>query len=442
MPLPSYLTRDQVQVGADLGFRTQLDDAISQIRMPTMLDDATSRLKQMASESISPPQMPMAFGEDKPFQVADLTKTIQGYGVEPEQPTAAPSQPMGMRQPQGQPASGGGGATFQGGSNPDGQAAVYRAARMAGRSDEDARILASVTETEGGWGGAVGDNGQSRGIYQFHERGEMPAFRAWLQQNGIQGDPNQLAYDPEIATRYAATTYLGQALDQGRAQGLSGAQLATYVQQHGQRSVSPERTGQNYERLYAQPQAATEPQAASRPSGGEVTPDQFKMARGEGLDEATAEAVCGPAAAIAFARANGRNPSMREAVDLARQVGWTPQQGMAGPSSQVRLLKSMGIAATLAEGEPDWAKVRADASRGNPVTLSSAGHYFVVERVDQDTGMLDLGNSALVLKAAKGRRWFRPEEIASLGMGPITAAIYKDSPSSPAPSVVAGRSGY
>jgi hypothetical protein len=436
MPLrPSMLSTDALDVGADLDLRSQLESAISSIKLPTMLDDGINQIKSMAA-------MPMQFSDPEPMKIPDLRETMPGYGVEPEQMQQASAPAAFSGRPQAMPSSGVP-VSFQGGKNPEGQQRVYQSALASGRNDEDARILAAVTETEGGWGGVPGDNGQSHGVYQFHERGEMPAFKAWLQQQGIQGDPYALAADPDVATRYAATTYLGRALDEGRRQGLTGSALATFVQRTGQRSVDPEATGRNYERLYGgqqQPSQTAAPQGQAAPAG-EVTPDQFKMARGEGLDEATAEAVCGPAAAIAFARSNGRQPTMREALELAKQVGWTTQ-GMAGPQSQVELLKRMGIAATLTEGEPDWQKVRADVQRGNPVTLSSAGHYFVVERVDPDTGMLDLGNSALVLRASKGRRWFRPEEIPGLGMGNITAAIYKDSPSSPAPSVVAGRSGY
>lgn len=78
----------------------------------------------------------------------------------------------------------------------------------------------------------------------------MPGFRSWLQQQGIQGDPDVLVNDIALATRYAATTYLGRAIAAGREQGLSGAELATYVQRYGQVSEHPERTGANYQRLY------------------------------------------------------------------------------------------------------------------------------------------------------------------------------------------------
>lgn len=172
-------------------------------------------------------------------------------------------------------------------------------------------------------------------------------------------------------------------------------------------------------------------------SAGSYTPNQIDAATAEGLDYETALAVCGPAAAIAFARRHGRNPTMAEAVNLAKQVGWTPQQGMAGPASQQRLLQNMGVPARLVEGAPDWRAVAADVQRGNPVTISTPGHYFVAERYDPESGMFDFGESARVLKASGGRRWFRPDELVNLGMGEARASLFIDNPESPTPSIAA-----
>jgi antitoxin (DNA-binding transcriptional repressor) of toxin-antitoxin stability system len=189
----------------------------------------------------------------------------------------------------------------------------------------------------------------------------------------------------------------------------------------------------------AMPAEQTPEAQAQAFAAGSWTPNQINAATGEGLDYETALAVCGPAAAIAFARKNGRNPTMSEALGLAKQVGWTVEQGMAGPQSQQRLLSSMGVAARLVDGAPDWQSVAADVQRGNPVIISTPGHYFVAERYNPEDGTFDFGESAAVLKASGGRRWFRPEELASLGMGEARASLFMDSPQSPAPSVVAGR---
>jgi hypothetical protein len=399
-----------------------------------------------------PPQRQQGYGFELP-KLEDLLGDLLPKPQRPQaQASAVPGIPTGIpgpdQSPNGTPISAPG-FSIAGGKSPEGQQAVYRAARAAGRSDEDARILAAVTETEGGWGGAVGDQGQAHGIYQFHARGEMPAFKAWLQQQGIQGDPYQLAYDPDIATRYAATTYLGRALDEGRARGLSGAQLATYVQANGQRSVSPEKTGQNYERLFgAGTQTASipgpeqspngtpisVPQGAPRPLQG-ITPEQY------GLGDADADSICGPVLAMAFARSNGRNPTIAEAKQLAAaNGGWNSAQGMGGPYKMAETLRAMGVPATYQPGALDIAQIRRETQNGNPVGINTSDHYFVVEGVDEQ-GRLDLGNSAKALRASGGRQWFRPEEIADLGMGAPTGAIYKDAPSSPTPSVAVKQTG-
>jgi hypothetical protein len=385
----------------------------------------------------------------------------EALNAPPQQPTQlTPMQPIGQSSssvtstftPGSAPtAAGPSSAPPIAGSNPEAQARVYQRARASGLDDEAARVLVAVSETEGGTRGAVGDNGQSRGVYQFHEQGEMPAFRRWVAQNGIQGDPNQLAVDPDIATRYAAEGYLGQAIARGRQLGYTGADLATYVQRTGQRSVDPARTGQNYTRLFADQPATAEPVQAtptsptqraseSRAQSGEtrlqgITPPQF------GLGDADAESICGPVLALAFAKSTGRNPTIAEAKQMAAQNGgWTSAQGMGGPEAMARTLRSMDIPAHYAPGALDVETIRQETQNGNPVGINTRGHYFVVEGVDEQ-GRLDLGNSAKALRASGGRQWFKPEEIAGLGMGAPTGAIYKDSPASPTPSVAVKQTG-
>lgn len=470
--MPSYLSRslldearedERRQLDAQIGAREEqarnpwpdFGQVASRLASAWSDEPETPSAPQQPAQGQSGPSFPdltalarnLAAGWADPEPEPRASQTTPSSGIADAQP-AAPVAPRNgpAAMPQGDP-------DFSRGADPERQAQAYRTARASGLDDEGARILAAVLETEGGTRGAIGDQGQARGGYQFHERGEMPGFRAWLQQQGIQGDPNQLVHDLDLTTRYAATGYLGQAIAEGRRQGLSGSALATFVQQHGQRSVSPETTGANYERLFGgaaapapRPSPTTPPPAEQTPqaqqqafSAGSYTPNQINAATAEGLDYETALAVCGPAAAIAFARRNGRNPTMQEAVQLAREVGWTAAAGMAGPASQQRLLERLGVASRLVEGSPDWRSVAADVQRGNPVTISTPGHYFVAERYDPDSGTFDFGESARVLKASGGRRWFRPDELSSLGMGTPSASLFIDSPESPSPSVVAGR---
>jgi len=139
---------------------------------------------------------------------------------------------------------------------------VYQDARSAGLDDEGARAAVAVAQTEQGYTGALGDNGVSAGTFQLHHAGGQGS--AYAASRGISPDQSiaELQRDPNAANQWALRGYLGDAIRQGQAQGLTGPELAAYAQRYGQRSVSPERAGQNY-------QAAQD--ALGGPSGGPVT---------------------------------------------------------------------------------------------------------------------------------------------------------------------------
>ena len=167
---------------------------------------------------------------------------------------------------------------------------------------------------------------------------------------------------------------------------------------------------------------------------GELTPNQ--LTDGATLTPAEAEAACGPAAAVALARAIGVGPTLDEAVALARRVGWTAADGMTGLRGQVHLLAHLGVAARAVGGggQIDWQAVARDVQRGDPVIVVTTGHYYVAERYDPESGRFDLATSAMVLRAARGQRWYAPHEIAALGTGPPRAVIHLVRPGQP-PSV-------
>ena len=127
-----------------------------------------------------------------------------------------------------------------------------------------------------------------------------------------------------------------------------------------------------------------------------------------------AVSLCGPAAAVAFAKANGRNPTLGEARDLAKRVGWTAESGMAGPGSQQRLLALMGVQAEL-RGSADWGRIRAEVAQGKPVTVSTPRHYFTLTGYDPATGTYDVGASGTDLKGGKER--MSADEITAAGRG-------------------------
>jgi hypothetical protein len=167
---------------------------------------------------------------------------------------------------------------------------------------------------------------------------------------------------------------------------------------------------------------------------GDLTPNQ--LFAGRSLTREEALAACGPAAAVAFARAKGQSITLDTAVAFARDVGWTAKRGMAGPNGQMSLLKSLGVPARLETGI-DRGKIVREVQAGRPVivrTVGGGGHYFVAERVDPNSGRFDFGQSALVLRAAAGRRWFSLDELPSLGVGSPSHAIFlADAAAAPPP---------
>lgn len=160
---------------------------------------------------------------------------------------------------------------------------------------------------------------------------------------------------------------------------------------------------------------------------GALRPSQF----GVGLSDAEAYAACGPVAAMAFARATGQNPTAAQAVQLAKQVGWTPQQGMAGPSSELDLLKNMGVPAHMENGA-DPSKIAQDVQNGNPVIISTPGHYFVADSYDPRSGAFHVGSSGTDLKA--GSEWMSLDQMQKV-MGTAQATLYLDRQVGDGPSV-------
>ncbi|MCC6179305.1 MAG: SH3 domain-containing protein [Chloroflexi bacterium] len=156
----------------------------------------------------------------------------------------------------------------------------------------------------------------------------------------------------------------------------------------------------------------------------DLTPNQLFAGRTLTRDEALA--ACGPAAAVAFARAKGLPVTLDSAVAAARKIGWTADFGMTGPAGQLALLERLGISSTLEAGL-DRARVVRELRAGRPVIIRTSGppgHYLVAERYDAASGRFDLGQSALVLRASGGKRWFTLDEIPNLGTGRPTHTLY------------------
>jgi len=147
------------------------------------------------------------------------------------------------------------------------------------------------------------------------------------------------------------------------------------------------------------------------------------------LSNDEAYAACGPAAAVRFAQMYGRNPTLREATDLAASVGWTSANGMAGLGSEKALMDKLGVPTRVVG--PDIQAIATEAQTGNPVTISTQGHYFTADGYDPNSGAFHVGQSGLDLKG--GSEWMTPAQMQAR-MGPIQGALFADNPQVPAPS--------
>jgi len=126
---------------------------------------------------------------------------------------------------------------------------LLRAARLSalrhGLGEDGALVAQAILLTEGAMDGQVGDSGASHGPYQFHRDGMLPAYAKHLGVP-VEEAERRVVRDPIRAIDWALKGYLGQAIKEGKAKGLSGPELATYAQQNGQRSQTPERAGLVY----------------------------------------------------------------------------------------------------------------------------------------------------------------------------------------------------
>lgn len=299
-----------------------------------------------------------------------------------------------------------------------GLARVYQDALASGLDEEGARAATAVAQTEGGMGGALGDvgvNGSqgSAGTFQLFFGGGQG--NNYAQQHGLTTSQaiQQLRADPHAANTWALQPggYLGDAIRAGQALGLHGADLATYAQQHGQVSVSPERAGQNYQALYADGKMPFEagqiPQAAG---GGQV-------------------AVAAPAAGQDSQQDAGMTQFADEAPNaLAYQRANLPEQADQGDQNQAPDVPGIGAGTLLRTpfgpalsplsppiqppklGPPDFTAAETTAETGAPIRsgedIVGSGARKAVDALSQplDTSSAGafLGSLARVLAPLAG----------------------------------------
>ena len=299
-------------------------------------------------------------------------------------------------------------------------------------SDPDfIRTVAAGAKAESGWNiNAVQQGGGGRGLFQF-DLGGMGAGIPEAQLLGSEGAEMQAS---RIIPLYAKAY-------QSAPQGLSGAEKASWVAAQAERPYqfdNPQSAARrNYASAYSDisgppgtaPQdllartGAWAQQAAAQPASQVSQFGQPQLSNDE------AYAACGPAAAVRFASMYGRNPTLREATDLAATVGWTSGAGMAGLGSEKALMDKMGVA-TRAVG-PDVGAMAREAQTGNPVTISTQNHYFFADGYDPQSGAFHVGQSGLDLKG--GSEWMTPDQMQAL-QGRIQGALFADNPQVPTTS--------
>jgi len=164
---------------------------------------------------------------------------------------------------------------------------VYQDARAAGLDDEGARVAVAIAMTEHGYEGGVGDTDRSAlgsaGTFQLYFGGGQGNNFARAHGMPERQARDYLKNNPHAANEWALNGYLGQAIRRGQAKGYHGADLATYAQDVGQGSESPERSGANYRTVSMDvggggPSVASNGQAVS---GGQALFDRIVAAKGD-----------------------------------------------------------------------------------------------------------------------------------------------------------------
>jgi hypothetical protein len=148
------------------------------------------------------------------------------------------------------------------------------------------------------------------------------------------------------------------------------------------------------------------------------------------LTPAQASAACGPAAAAFFARAYGRNPTLKEAYSLVTAIqGGDPASsgGTRGVATLGTALNQMGVSNEVYQGaNVDWGRLAEGSKAGQPGIVNVGprgkfpGHFFQIGGWDPTSNRFNVGSSGTNLKG--GKEWMTPEEMMALG--PLLGAVY------------------
>lgn len=434
---PTAQPQQQAQAGIDWGglihsLSSSWRDPDQQQTPPTSTGSAPS-----SSPLVSPWRQPAASGTPAPMPQASASGAEYG------------------------PPAGSDSGVIEGADRPSRIASAYRYARAAeARTGVPAEVNLAFAVHESGLEDRYGPGNSFHGRHAVEGEDGTPITDWGYDANGNRVDyPTRLkSYKDasgsfnDFADLIASSPRYRPALDRYRQTG-DKAQLVRdiWAAGYGESKTGPDETvdimdrqvsplaGQAPQPAPQRPQPATgAPQAMPSAAGEDLTPDQaapvtanqLEAGRSIGLSDADALAICGPIALTAYKRANGgQPPTLPEALQLSKAVGWNPDVGMSrGSQGFVEAGRQLGV--NLVVKPVDWNEVARAAQGGQIVTLNShggaGGHFWTVQGVRQGSNGLefDFGNSAAVLKRSGGRRWLTPAEADQMGVGSIDEAIY------------------
>jgi hypothetical protein len=108
---------------------------------------------------------------------------------------------------------------------------------------------------------------------------------------------------------------------------------------------------------------------------------------------------------------------------------------MNGIVNEKKLLDAMQVPNKLETGAVDWSKITSEVGNGNPVIVSTPGHYFTVDGARQQpdgSTLYHMGTSGTDLKA--GAEWMSAADMQRV-MGTANGALFADHPQAQGPSL-------
>jgi tape measure domain-containing protein len=318
---------------------------------------------------------------------------------------------------------------FAAGINADAEVAknIGIIVREALNANVDPAIALALAKVESGFNAkAVGDQGHSVGLFQLNDRG---AGAGLTKEQRMDPATNARTFFEQEGKHFQAAIR----------DGFRGMDLA---KEFGRRAERPlEGTEGKYADSYSDilkilmaragggggPVTTLSPNGQWAPPPVDVRPPQLTpnvqgqgLARNfkfvdqlslAGLSSDEAMAACGPAAAMAFAQAVGRNPTAQEAMAIAKQIGWTAGAGMGGSANFMELANRLGAQTQKLPATQE--NIDAALKGGNPFAVSTPDHYFQVAGGQQGAGgKLNVGSSGTVYR--KGSSQMTLDEMQAL----------------------------